>query len=86
MNRTEVISEVVNKYIGLVYSVGSEATDTCRLENLKVLIELIDILIDKVIDEYIATKRSFESSRQKSNKVCKDYISNIEAIIKDALE
>lgn len=85
MNKAEIISDVVCTYVGPIYSEGS-VCDKIRLENLKTLIYLIDSQIDEVTEEYLSTIESFEGSRQKSNKVCKEYLLNLEMRIKELLD
>ena len=71
--KAETVIEVVKKLVGEVDAVGSSHIDEKRLENLKVMTEVIDELIEEVISS-AGTKDDYRYSMQQIGKYAFGYL------------
>jgi len=71
MNDKFNVYEVVKKLIGPIKPIGESNTDQDRLENLKKMTELIELLLDDVIK----IETAYLYSPRHSEQVCGDFAS-----------
>lgn len=71
--KAETVIEVVKTLVGEVDAVGSSHIDEKRLENLKVMTEVIDELIEEVIYS-ASTKDDYRYSMQQIGKYAFEYL------------
>lgn len=84
-HRSEVIREVMNKYIGSIEAVGETNTDGRRFSNLQVLEDVLYHIVEDIGKESLNTKR-YEWSMKNSGEYAVSILEEIRANIDDILE
>lgn len=84
-HRSEVIREVMNKYIGSIEAVGETNTDDRRFSNLQVLEDVLYHIVVDIGKESLNTKR-YEGSMKNSGEYAVSILEEIRANIDDMLE
>lgn len=68
--------EIVKKLVGPIRPVGETNTDSERLENLKVLCDLVDDLTTDIIDVAHDFNHSYEASVKAASNYAGDFLRN----------
>jgi len=84
-HRSEVIREVMDKYIGSIEAVGETNTEGRRFSNLKVLEDVLYHIVVDIGKESLKTKR-YEWSMKNSGEYAVSVLEEIRANIDDMLE
>lgn len=84
-HRSEVIREVMDKYIGSIEAVGETNTDGRRFSNLQVLEDVLYHIVVDIGKESLNTKR-YEWSMKHSGEYAVSVLKEIRATIDDMLE
>lgn len=84
-HRSEVIREVMDKYIGSIEAVGETNTDGRRFSNLKVLEDVLYHIVVDIGEEALNIKR-YEWSMKHSGEHAVSVLKEIRATIDDMLE
>jgi hypothetical protein len=71
------LHEVTKKLIGPIDPVGESRVDEIRFENLKVMINLVERLIDEINDVAIDNAGRNEASMKKAGEIARRFIYSI---------
>jgi hypothetical protein len=69
--------EVTKKLIGSIDPVGESRVDEIRFENLKVMLDLVERLIDEINDVAIENACRNEASMKKAGEIARQFIYSI---------